>query len=276
MNDRVYILDIPIDTLSFNDLKHTIKTHIKNKKGLFISTVNASFIYKALSNNDFKQILNSTNINTADGVSVQLASEYLLWTNKSNVFSFLLNFILGIKLGFLFLTGKLNFTCILNRITGVELTEFLLKLANNNKLNTCILNRSDGLTSNNEIIKYIDANFPNINFRIESVNIKESINKDLSAYSIILCTLGEYYQEKLLYKYINNTDAILVGIGSTFDVLTQKIVKVDAKYKQKGLEWLLRLLKRPSRFPKIYRSVVLFPLKVYLSTLLQKDKNLCS
>lgn len=268
---RILILDIPIDSISFDDTKRKIHRVIQKRAKLFAATVNASFIYKSQTEPSFKKILITSDLNLPDGVSIQLAAEYLNTLPRlPKLIKPLIYLVRGFYIGvvrFLFLNKK--FTVIKERITGVDLTKYILQLSNSCGYKICILHRKDSILSIDSLSKYLKKNFPKLKFSIVPVS-NNSTSDDIGTISsdIYLCSLGEFNQEKLLKSlYIKNKRGVYVGIGSTFDVLSSKIINVNDKYKQRGLEWLVRLITRPKRIFKILRSVLLFPWKVYLTSL---------
>lgn len=248
-----------------NNLIKTINNNIVLNKPLLITTINASFLVNAFKNKQFYNFLISNKLNLVDGVGVQLAAEYL--NNLPKVNKFLKPFIyfyIGIKLGvdFLFFNKKLNY--LKYRITGVFLTKKILRLCQNKGYSICIIHKKNSLVSYTELFNYLLANYTGLKFTIYLTTGNERSLKSVPTSDVYLCTLGEVTQENLLSKmYKSRSKGIYIGIGSTFDVLTHKISSIPKFFKVKGLEWLYRLVTRPKRVKKIFRSAILFPLMVY-------------
>src|SRR3989304_9612361 len=76
-NLRKKILDVPIDEIDFKSTIKKIEGVIKNGKSHQIAAVNPEFIMAAKKNKEFKQVLNNSSLNTADGRGILWAFEFL-------------------------------------------------------------------------------------------------------------------------------------------------------------------------------------------------------
>lgn len=240
---------------------------IKPHSGLFVATLNPSFILQAQKNSEFKEVLNKkTSLNVVDGVGLKLAYHFLSETEGKG---FLYRLVYGVwNIGVL--KGLLAQAKDHNPqvVTGVSLTEYLLKRAHSNKLSVLIVNRQDAWTASSMINNYLITKYPGLNFKIIDISrddYKKNLNdSSIRNFDITLCTLGEVYEELFLASSLHNLHSkISIGIGGTFDILTGKI---KAKQGSQSFRWLFRLFASPRRFRKIFMSVVVFPLKVFLGS----------
>lgn len=266
MSTKICVLGVPISNTSKYSLLKLIEHTVNENSKLFISTVNASFFIKARKDRDFYNILKSeTDINLADGVSIQLASEYLYTLSYNYLFKNIVYFIHGLKIGIKFIFNK-KFTILKHRITGVYLTKKLLNMANRHGWGVIVLHRADGLVTVGELQQYLNTTYPNIKSTVMGISFNHKYsNGDLpNNYNLYFCTLGEVYQEKLLYNIQNTMQSgLYIGVGSSFDVLLRKVTPVKQCHKNRGFEWLFRLINRPKRLGKVLRSVISFPFIVY-------------
>lgn len=266
MNNKICVLGVNISNNNKRKTVQLIKHAVTQNSKLFISTVNASFFIKAQNDKDFYNILQSkTDLNLPDGVSIQLASEYLSLLPSTPKFKSVAYFIYGLKVGLQFIFNK-KFTVLKNRVTGVYLTKKLLKIANKYKWHVVVLHRADGLVTVGELQQYLSNKYPNVKSTVIGISLLNdfSVKKLPINYNLCFCTLGEVYQEKLLNTIQKKQKfGVYIGVGSSFDVLLGKISSVKLSHKRRGLEWLVRLIKRPKRIKKVLRSVVSFPLIVY-------------
>ena len=53
-----------------------------------------------------------------------------------------------------------------------------------------------------------------------------------------------------------------MGVGGAFDFITKKIRRAPKFLRFFGLEWLWRLIQQPKRIKRIFRAIVMFPIKV--------------
>lgn len=83
---------------------------------------------------------------------------------------------------------------------------------------------------------------------------------------IVLVAYGAPKQEVWIAE---NKDALgaklLVGVGGTFDMLAGRLPRAPKFFRSIGLEWLWRLALQPNRITRVWRAVVIFPLKVLMS-----------
>lgn len=92
----------------------------------------------------------------------------------------------------------------------------------------------------------------------------ESISATAEAEAdIVLVAYGAPKQEIWIAE---NKDALgaklLVGVGGTFDMLAGRLKRAPRWMQALSLEWLWRLVLQPSRIARVWRAVVIFPLKV--------------
>lgn len=55
---------------------------------------------------------------------------------------------------------------------------------------------------------------------------------------------------------------VLIGVGGAFEMLSGAVPRAPKLLRRMGLEWAWRLLLEPSRLPRIFRAVIVFPLVV--------------
>ena len=119
------ILGVKIDNLSKKEILEKIEYFLNEPKFHQIATVNPEFILEAQKNEQFKNILNSCDLNIADGI--------------------------GIWFAFLRFGKYLK-----SRITGADLMLEILKMANDRRLGIFLACRKDGLSSFEETKKSIN------------------------------------------------------------------------------------------------------------------------
>jgi len=264
MKKSVKVIDIPIHTITKDKLEEIITKKLNKKdKPLFITTVNSSFILKSIENKDFARYLKyKSDINVADGTGVQLAAEYL---EKKQKFTRLIPFvILWVRMGISYIVGKSQFSVIKQRITGVEITDFLLKYADKKGFKVLIIHKKTGLLSKKEIEENFNKQLKGINCKVINIEENQESVKEEYSVDIVLSDLGEVRQELFMYKNKDKIKAkIYIGIGSSLDILFNKIKPAPNFFKKRGLEWLFRIITRPKRARKAFISTIIFPYKVY-------------
>jgi N-acetylglucosaminyldiphosphoundecaprenol N-acetyl-beta-D-mannosaminyltransferase len=82
--------------------------------------------------------------------------------------------------------------------------------------------------------------------------------------AILFVALGFPEQEKLIYQHLSDLKTVkfAIGVGGTFDFITNKIARAPKFLRYLGLEWLWRLLLQPKRLKRIYRATLVFMFKI--------------
>lgn len=241
----VNILGINISTIKKDELLKRLDFFLNDDKNRFLVTPNPEIILQAGRDEEYFYILNSADIAVADGFGLVLAG------------------ILKRK--------------IIPRITGSDLTPWLLNLAEEKQIKTLIINRRDGLSSANDITETLKNRWPKLIFELLDIDKKELlIEKEtdrIRAFEpkLIFVTLGAPTQEKLIWHGIKNWPSVrlALAVGGSFDFLTNKIKRAPKIFRVTGFEWLWRLIKQPSRFKRIWNATVIFSLKVLNTIVIQ-------
>ncbi len=148
------------------------------------------------------------------------------------------------------------------RITGVDLSVFLLKSADAEKKKLYLYGAKEEVLQ--ALLQKIKTEYPNI----QVVGYKNGYQKDSEAVfldmaekepDVVLVALGIPKQELLIYRYYDRFQkGVFVGVGGTFDVLSGAKKRAPSLFIKLNLEWAYRLMKEPSRLKRFYRSNVKF------------------
>ncbi len=239
------ILGIKLSDLKKDELEKRLEFFLNDTKSHFLVTPNPEIILRAGHDEEYFYILNSADIAIADGFGLVLA-------------------------------GKLKGERI-TRITGSELTPWLLQLAEEKQHRTLIINWKDGLSSEEDIKKAILKKWPKLICQVLDINKKELLsneeNEKINSFTpdLIFVTIGAPNQEKLIWHSLPQWKSVklALGVGGSFDFITGKIKKAPKIFSTIGLEWLWRLIKQPSRFKRIWNATVVFSLKAFSSIVIQ-------
>ena len=229
------ILGIRIDNLTKIEIQQKVESFLTEDKFHQIATINPEFILAAQENMEFKNILNSCNLNIADGFGIKLA----FWRY-----------------------GK-NLKC---RLAGVDLMMEILQIANEKRLSVFLAANKNGLSSWEETRDAILKTYPNLEITGENINILDTNYKPPTTnYQLIFCSFGAPQQEIFLRSQKGGKIRLAMGVGGSFDYLTGKTSRAPQFLRHMGLEWLWRLILQPRRLFRIFKAVIIFPLKVIFS-----------
>lgn len=234
----MHILGVRVDNLNASEIENKISGFLNEAKFHQISTINPEFILEAQKNSEFKDILNTSDLNVADGVGIGFA----FWR-----------------------FGKILKT----RLTGADLMLEILRMAEEKNLKIFLAARKGGLSSWEETRNAILENFPGLeidgmNLDCHSYNSVPTLDSRMHGNDkyILFCNFGAPHQELFINRVKCDTIRLAIGVGGSFDYLTGKIRRAPKWMQKFGFEWLWRLILQPKRIGRIFRAVIVFPIKV--------------
>ena len=139
----------------------------------------------------------------------------------------------------------------ISRITGVDLMDELLKLADKNKYNVFFLGATEDTLvklSNNVKIKF--PNIKQISYHHGFFdNDEEVINKiNESGNNILFVGMGNPKQEIWIRNNFDKLNSnIMLGIGGALKIFSEEVERAPQWIQKIGMEWFYRFLKEPNR-----------------------------
>ncbi len=240
------ILGINLSELKSRVLMKKIEYFLDDQGQHYLVTPNPEIVLQAQEDEEFFYILNKADLAIVDGFGLKMAA----WFYGINI----------------------------PRITGADLTQELLKIANNRKLKVLILNWRNGLSKKTSIESALNKKFTDLKLKVLDISRNkflnlESINK-INSFSPVLmfCTLGFPYQEKLIYHNLHKLPSLklAIGVGGSIDFIIDKVVRAPKIIRILGIEWLWRLIKQPKRFKRIYNATLVFIAKFLYTELINR------
>lgn len=239
--DKLYIFGVPIHRVTMNEAVEILKGYLKEDRIHIVATPNAEIIMMAQKDEEYKKILNETNLNVPDGSGVVFASKVF---NKP----------------------------LKERVAGFDLMMEFVKWASHKDVSVYLLGAKP------EVVEKAQSNLKNLypSLKIvgfhhgyfnekEEENIIEDINK--RAAQVLFVALGAPKQEKWIYKNKEKLKVkIAMGVGGSFDVIAGKAKRAPEIYRKLGLEWLYRLIQEPWRYKRM-SALPKFAFKVLLARL---------
>lgn len=296
---RKKILGINIDFgYTTKEVLDEIEKLLKTNKTHLVATTNPYFVMVAQKDSKFKKIINNAAISVPDGVGILYANLYL-------------NKIKNIKRDFLFIPkalviglytgiyGYINRKELGKTITGVELTYKLCELAEKKGYTIFFLGgrprdkSGQGITDSNfsmseEAMIVMQERHPNIHFvgstsdfNKQSYDDEKTIlyihkamkEKEVKCIDLLFVAYDPVWQEKWIHRNANKIPArVCLGIGRTFDYIAGYMKEPNKKYDKLHIQWLYSLILQPWRYRRVFMTFPLFPLKVFLNSLSQKQK----
>ena len=208
---------------------------LKNKKKRFIITVNPETLMMSEKDEELKNILDSNYSFVPDGIAVVKAAKKL----------------------------DINVS---ERITGIDIAEHLLNVANTNKYSMYLFGAKEEVIQ--ALVEKIRREYKNIKllgFSNGYVEDKDNVMEDIIKLNPDICmvALGIPNQEKFIYKYFEKAKkGIYIGVGGSFDVLSGSKMRAPKIFIKLNLEWLYRIITEPKRLKRFWNSNVKFMFKI--------------
>lgn len=230
---RNRVLDQPIDILSIEEATYYVQTSLLSRNQLKIVTLNPEMVILAEKNFELQSAINNANLIVPDGTGI-------IWALK-----------------------KHNVTSAV-RIPGIELTKTILAIGDRLEKKVAIFG------SSKEVLEKAAFNlkneFPSLNF-VKLIDGYQGSKKDEESAQIIskenpdivLVAIGTPRQEIWINKYASLfPKSILIGIGGSLDIFSGKKKRAPLWMREKGIEWVYRMVTEPKRTIRILRSLPLF------------------
>ena len=219
-----------------DDFFKVIKNNLINDKKMFIVTANPETFMKADAISEFDEALRREDTTIVpDGIGVVKAANYMG---------------IGLK----------------ERITGVDISYELLKLANEYAKSIYLLGASKDVIE--LTVSTIRGQYPNVNivgYCDGYIEDKDAIFDDIESKSpdIVLVALGVPKQEILIAKHYDRfSKGIFVGVGGTFDVISGTKKRAPLIVQKLNIEWLYRIWGDKERIKRFWNSNVKFIFKI--------------
>lgn len=223
------ILGVRVDDVNWNDIDAFCAETLKQNQPKQIVTVNGEFVLDAQKNERFKNIINKADLVIPDSTNIT-------WF------------------------GRLKATT-----PGSDLVIRLSQLAAKNNQSVFLLGGWNGVSE--RAARKLQEHIPNLKIAgYSSADPAEMGTADRikeSGADIVFVAYGAPKQEYWIDENKEKAGAkILIGVGGTFNMLAGTLPRAPKFLRLIHMEWLWRLIIEPKRWKRIWRALVVFPLKV--------------
>lgn len=248
------VLGIDISPYSKEDFFNLIKERLDDDDPhappFFVVTVNPEIVVQSIYDREFKNILNSSSINTADGVGISWAVDYLYDKEIDRI------------------TGSDS----LEKICGVcaECSESVFLYGAMPNVAAKAADKLQQRIDNLEVKGTYSPDRPDV--PLEDLPFQTQYH--LKQASVIFVALGAPEQEKWINENLSKLPncKLIIGVGGSFDFIAGEVPRAPSWVCKLGLEWLYRLIMEPSRWRRMLKLPV-FALNVMLLKLSDIDKK---
>lgn len=232
---RIFILGIPLDILSSEELKRRLLEILQQRRGRQLVTPNPEFLLLAQEEREFFSVLREATLAIPDGIGLKFAG----WLKGVNII----------------------------RHTGADMVRWLLHVAERRGYRVAILNWRYGLSTAEVIRTTLKKKHPNLSLFIEDIDPERPYNlQRLQRFrpTILFTTFGAPQQDIFIARHKRHLPTLRLGmgVGGSFDFLTKRLRRAPRLMRFLGFEWLWRLTQQPltvKRWRRIMQAVVVFP-----------------
>lgn len=264
-------------------ISHSTESDSRNTK-FYIVTPNPELILASIKDNKLKKILNNADISIPDGIGLIQAVKYNnLWCPNVFFVKQLISFFQGIRVGLSTFIDRKWLTREFKPIKGRELFLDLINLSVKNNWRIFLLGGLDNeaeISSKKLRVKYDKLQIeydkgPKLNIKAkpitqEDVEIEKKVINKINKFApqLLFVAFGNPRQEIWIYEHLSK---LKIGgamcVGGTFRYIAGTS-KLPPKWMAGiGLEWLWRLITEPKRIGRVFKAVVFFPFKFWMSKL---------
>lgn len=221
------LLNIEIHPQSTTSILEQIKKNIALRSGFtHIVSINPEIIMAAQASREFKEVIETAQIQIVDGIGI-------LWA------------------------GKLLFDTKIDRLQGVDLMSTIVNMSGEKSLRIMLIGGSGNVAK--ELAecyskKYAHSQFLGVEGIKDIKNPQKNEEKELFAIvtafmpHIVFVSFGSPAQEIWIKRnQAQFQGAICMGVGGAFDFLSGRVVRAPRFIRQMGMEWLFRLIIQPWR-----------------------------
>ncbi|MFC1651812.1 WecB/TagA/CpsF family glycosyltransferase [Patescibacteria group bacterium] len=267
---RISLLDLPVDCLTFKETIQRVDQLLRTPGLKWGVTLNPEISIFAQFDSELKEVIQKSNLVTADGIALQWAASYLKDRSSCNWIATLFT---GVKF---YLSKKYRRKIIPERVTGVDLIRFLFALCAKRGYRVFLLGGKKGVAE--ELKEKLQDKYPKIQivgatdgFEIDlddgelEIEEKERENRVISEIKktkphLLLVAFGPPKQERWIYQNQNKLKDVklAMGIGGTFDFLTGHAKRAPKIIQKIGIEYIWRLFTQPKRFKRMIATMPKF------------------
>lgn len=239
------ILGVNVNSTQKNKVLVNIRDLLARKRKFYIVTPNPEIILKAQEDKNLMSALNRATISIPDGVGLKLANPSLKIIKGRDLFMSLIS-----------LANKKSWRVFLLGGKGEEAQTTAEKLKLSYK--KIKLEYASGPILDNEAKPILESDIVIQNDVVARINNFQP--------RLLFVAFGAPKQEKWINEWLPklNIGGAMV-VGGTFSYISDTN-RIPPKWVERcGLEWLWRLITQPWRIGRIFKAVIIFPLKVFWS-----------
>lgn len=269
MFPRVEILGVLVHAVGRRRVREVCRVWLTGSSLHRLVTVNPEILLRAARDAAFRGVLNTADLVVADGIGIRWAAAFLesargVLSRSTLVWRFL-------RTGVAFAVSPSGTPSPLpERVAGVDILTDLVSVAADVGASVYLLGGFGGTAV--RAAAYLRKQNPRARIAAfapdhpatEEASAALSAHIASSAPVVLFVGYGAPAQEQWIVKNARRFPSvrIAVGVGGALDMLAGNVPRAPAWLRQRGLEWVWRLLREPRRLPRILHATLTFPVTI--------------
>ncbi|OIO53150.1 hypothetical protein AUJ78_00445 [Candidatus Peregrinibacteria bacterium CG1_02_41_10] len=263
----VKLLGVKFNALTKDQFLERVKASVQDKNQHLVVTPNPEIVLLAQGLPRYQEVLNAASLSVADGTGILWATTYLNLPKGGKLKSL---WQMAYSLLLLLIRPAFCHKIIPEKITGSDIIWDICALAAENNWpvfllggQTDIAQKAAFLLTTHYSLLTISGTYSGQPFTEDDFKIMNKINR--AQPKILFVAFGSPKQELWLAENLAKlkTVKLAIGIGAGLDYLAGAQKRAPHFLRQRGLEWLWRLISQPKRWERIYRATLKFCWRIY-------------
>ncbi|GEP85552.1 putative teichoic acid biosynthesis protein [Staphylococcus piscifermentans] len=231
--DKVDILSVQFDNVTMDEMRHYVTEFVEadTTDNMFVVTANPEIVDYALEERSYYDLIGEADFIIPDGTGIIQA-------------------------------GRILGTPLKERVPGIEFMAACLAIAERHRQKVFLLGASEKVV--NEAVKYLQADYPHIEFASHHGYIDvgdEKVARQVSTFNpdYVFVGMGYPKQEEWIKRHRHRLQhTLLMGVGGSIEVYSGTKKRAPWVFRKLNLEWFYRLItdwKRMTRMQRLPRFV---------------------
>lgn len=219
---KLDIAGLPIDNLTASQAIQWIVDRLETGAPAQVSFINAHCVNVACSDPEYRNVLQQSALNLADGIGLRIA-------------------------------GQITGTAIRENVNGTDLFPMLCQALQQRRKSIFLLGGGPAIAAG--VAEWVEAHYPGTRIAgyrngFFETQQESQITREIkeSGADLLLVAMGVPRQEVWIARHLEDCGVqVAIGVGGLFDFFSGRIPRAPMWMRELGLEWLFRFCQEPTR-----------------------------